>query len=423
MTLDDVIFHHESIQANDPDWLISLREQGIDALKAHGFPARKTEAWKYTRCSELLKPDYSMVIPPITMAAKQIAPYLLTQGNYLVFVDGVYQPNVSKSQPTICPLSQALTTRSSLIEQHLGSVANLNEAGFSGLNTAMLRDGAFVHINENIAEPIQLLFFSTSRISFVSHLRNLIITEPNTQASIIESYIGLDDTACYFNNVVTETLMGDNSQLDYYKLQQESAAGFHVNSHFIRQHTQSQLRHLNVDIGAKLARNGLQSTIHGEASDCQFNGLYLIRDEQHIDNHTHLHHQAPNTTSAQYYKGIMADKGHGVFNGQVTVDPQAQKINAEQQNRNLILSKNAAIDTKPELQIHADDVKCAHGATIGQLDKTALFYLQSRGIDSITAKAMLTYGFAKELLVDIKHPPIKTYLEQQLQNWLELIDA
>lgn len=419
MKLDDIILQPI---ANQRPWLYRLKQQANAAIQEHGFPLRKTENWKYTQCKPILQTDYHTSQQKIAIEQPYLAQHQLTDDYCLVFVDGLYRDDLStlssQSGVTVCPMSAALINHEALIAQHLGKLANINTPGFTATNTALFEQGVFIHIADNCAlhGSIQILSIASGNTCSNHHARHLVIVGENSQASVIEHYVSLDEQADYFNNIVTESFVAKNSQLHYYKLQLESSNAFHIHDHFIEQQAESQLEHVNIDIGSQLTRNWLQTNLQGEQANCLLRGLYYANQKQHIDNHTRIEHNVPNTQSDEYYKGIISDHARAVFNGQVLVAENAQKTDAQQQNRNLLLSAKAEIDTKPELQIHADDVKCAHGATIGQLDKTALFYLRSRGIDEATAKAMLTYGFAEEMLMRINNQTIRDYLEQPLSE-------
>ncbi len=265
--------------------------------------------------------------------------------------------------------------------------------------------------NAVIEKPVNLLYLSgLNDQPFASHPRNLIILSENSQATIIESYIGLDDSD-YFTNTVTEVCMKQNAHLQHYKIQQESMQGYHVGNLNIAQAQDSNVESHSISLGGALVRNDIHSCLEATGAEIMMNGLYMATGRQHVDNHTRVDHLKPNTRSHEIYRGVLNDHARGVFNGKVVVHKDAQKTDAVQSNANLLLSDNAEVDTKPELEIYADDVKCAHGATVGQLDQDMLFYLRSRSIDETTAKSLLTYAFAGEVIRKIKLDPVRKRLE------------
>tara|TARA_R110000868_G_scaffold8205_7_gene42799 strand:+ start:119145 stop:120422 length:1278 start_codon:yes stop_codon:yes gene_type:complete len=425
MTVDDFLqqYHSAELPGIDQAWLQDLRAQGLNGLEEHGFPAVKEENWKYTRVTPILKPEYHLA-KLVEVNQTQIQQHIVTDGSVLVFINGHYSDSHSQLKAgdnvLVDSLANAIDTHYEVVSRHLGQVANIETSGFASLNTAMMQDGAFIHIAKDavVKRPIQLIFISTGAEHMINHTRNLILADTHSQADIFTTYVSLDDSL-YFNTIVNEIVLGDNAQLKLYKSQLESPNAFHVNYTFTQQARDSQFYHYNMDCGSQLTRNWLETQLQQPGAYCSFNGLYLIKDKQHIDNHTRIDHQAANTNSHEFYKGILNDKGRGVFNGQVMIRPDAQLVNAEQQNRNLLLSTGAEIDTKPELEIYADDVKCSHGATIGQLDEASIFYLQSRGISRDEAKAILTHGFGYEVLENFEHEGFREQCTKHLESWLD----
>ncbi|MCH8319816.1 MAG: Fe-S cluster assembly protein SufD, partial [Acidobacteria bacterium] len=271
---------------------------------------------------------------------------------------------------------------------------------------------------EVIQEPIHLLFLSTAAEEAVAvHPRNLILVDSNSQVTIVESYIGLHK-GVYFTNSVTEIVAAENAVVDHYKLHQESKKAFHIATLQVHQDRSSSVRTFNATLGGKLTRNEVNVVLDGEGAECNLDGLYLISGSQHVDNHTRLEHAKPHCDSREMYKGILDEKATGVFHGRIVVLPGAQKTDSKQTNNNLLLSDEALINTKPQLEIYANDVKCTHGATIGQLDPDALFYLRSRGIDKITARSLLIYAFASQVVNRIKVDLVRTELDDYLFSWL-----
>ena len=284
------------------------------------------------------------------------------------------------------------------------------------MNTAFISDGAFVYIPKDsiVDAPIHLLFIATaSGKPEVSHPRNLIVAGANTQVKIVESYVGLDK-AVYFTNAVTEIVAGENSVIDHYKLQRESVQAFHVATLQIQQARSTTFSTCSISMGGALVRNDVNAVLDGEGCESVLNGLYLVTGQQHVDNHTQIDHAKPHCSSREFYKGILDEKARGVFNGRIIVRPGAQKTDSKQTNKNLLLSEGALVNTNPQLEIYADDVKCTHGATIGQLSADVLFYLRSRGINLETARNLLTYAFASDITSRIKIESIRTELENIL---------
>jgi Fe-S cluster assembly protein SufD len=333
-----------------------------------------------------------------------------------VFINGVFDEQLSSFEEIgagvrVASLASAIESGDSAVERHLGKIASFDQAAFTALNTAFVSDGAFIELaNDAVVEqPIHLLFISGGET--VSHPRNLIVAGRHSRASVIESYVSLRDGE-YFTNAVTEIALGEGAHLDHYKLQRESESAFHVGTVQVREKREARLHSFSFAVGGALARTNIYTSLDGDASTCTLNGLYLADGTQHIDNQTAIEHIAPNCPSHEVYKGVLDGRSHGVFNGKVYVHPEAQKTDGKQSNNNLLLSPSARVDTKPQLEIFADDVKCTHGATVGRLDEVAMFYLNSRGIGPETARMLLTYAFAADVLETIELEPLKKELER-----------
>jgi Fe-S cluster assembly protein SufD len=411
--------------AGEPEWLASLRREAFARFTALGFPTTKNEEWKYTgvgpiarvpfrsagdqpRLRDISQPD------PSFAKASEGATLPGGQGIRFVFVNGRYSAELSRAglRPVVRSLREALLEKPELLEPHLARHASFEKSAFTALNTAFLEDGAFVRIPRDtiLEEPIHLIFFSEDGGGpAVSHPRNLILAEPNSQARIIETYVG--EGANYFTNSVTEVVCGDGAVLEHYKLQRESLAAFHVQTVQAAQERGSNFASHNICLGAALARTDINVLFNAEGSECTLNGLFLPGGSQHVDNHTLIDHAKPHCTSRELYKGILDGRARGVFHGKIIVRPDAQKTDALQTNKNLLLSREALVNSTPALEILADDVKCRHGSTIGQLDANSLFYLRSRGIGEQEARSLLTYGFAADLANRIRIPWIREELE------------
>jgi Fe-S cluster assembly protein SufD len=318
-------------------------------------------------------------------------------------------------------LAAALTSDSAFIEKQLGRCALTEGNSFAALNQAFFLDGGFVHVpaGVSIVEPIQFVFVSTAKQSGETiQPRNLIVAGADSKATVIESYIS-EDTTAYFTNAVTEIVAGDNAALEYVKFQDESANAFHLATIAGELGRASNVKIHSFALGAKLSRNNIRANLAGEGLECILNGLYLTRGEQLADHHMVVEHAQPHCASHEYFNGILDDKSKGVFHGRIFVRPLAQKTDAKQTNKNLLLSDDATVDTKPQLEIYADDVKCTHGATVGQLNDESIFYLRSRGIGKDTARRMLIHAFAGEIIARVKCDPVREELDKIVWERLE----
>ena len=410
------------------NWLSSTRQDALDQFYQLGFPTTRDEDWKYTRVSAIEKRQFAPShVASTSQDLSDLSQFLIPglECSLLAFVDGVYMPALSSIAPlpndvSIEPLSRALERAPEVIEDHLGRHLPAYSSGFSALNTAFVNEGAYIHLGANarLNQPVLLLFVSTTNDQeLISHPRVLIVAEPGSDATVIEKYASQGDSNVYFNNVVTEVSIGENANIHHYKIQDESRKAFHIATLEVRQAKAAQFVSHCVSLGGQLVRNDINTDLD-EHSVCELNGLYVANGRQHMDFHTRVDHRAPHTTSKEFYKGILDGRARGVFNGRVYVHPDAQKTDAQQSNKNLLLSRDAEIDTKPQLEIYADDVKCAHGATVGQLDDNMVFYLRSRGIDEAAARGLLTYGFASEVIDAMALNAVKESLHEQLIAWL-----
>jgi len=310
-----------------------------------------------------------------------------------------------------------------IVEQSFGATLAQNQHGFTALNTAYAQDGYVVYLpNGKVLDKVLEIVFVNQSTDTVHHSRNLIIAEANTQCTIIERHSGSDNQV-YLSNTITEIIAGENAHIDHYKIQQESAEAFHIGGVFINQNAGSQVKNHNIALSGLVTRNDTQTNLLGQGAHMEMNGLVLGQGRQHIDNHTEVNHAVPNCTSDEYYKTVLDDNSRSVFRGRIIVAQDAQLTNADQQNNNLLLSANAEADSKPQLEIYADDVKCSHGATVGQLDPKAMFYLKSRGINAEQAQALLTFAFVNEVVermtVDTVRKELTNILAGELLSGLE----
>jgi Fe-S cluster assembly protein SufD len=415
-----------------PAWLQSLREQARTRLGEIGFPTIEHEEWRFTNVAPLRKwPLHAAEAGARQVGPADIEPFRLAGDGYcLVFVDGRFRPELSN-----LPLNDAPVRAGSLRAQWDGDARELQQdlarhAGgdgnfFTALNTASFEDGAFVSVPAEavVEQPVQLLYLAASEQPGAAvHARNLIVAHHGSSLKVIESYASLTD-APHLTNAVTELALGPGARVEHCKLQNENACAFHIAAVQAAQSRDSHWLSHSIATGARLARNQIQSRLGAEGAEAILNGLYLARGEQLIDHHTVVDHAQPRCESHEFYYGILAGRAHGVFNGKIFVRQDAQKTNAKQTNRNLVLSDHALINTKPQLEIFADDVKCTHGATVGQLNDEALFYLRSRGIGASLARRMLVRAFANDAVERITLAPVRAHLEQLLTRWFEGLDT
>jgi Fe-S cluster assembly protein SufD len=409
-----------------PQWARSLRLSAITRFEELGFPTTKNEDWHYTSVSPIAEREFEPLAGKRAtgkVTAAQLAPFTFgaTDWPTLVFVNGRFNAALSSVAAlpdgvSVMPLARAYDELPLLVEQHMGRIASMDAHTFTALNTAFINDGAVVHVKQDVelARPIHLLFVSDEgAVNGVAQPRNLIVLDKFSRATVIESYAGLPSArAAYFTNAVTEAIVGDGATFTHLKLQRESPQAFHVGTVDVDQGRDSHLVSFSWATGAALSRTNIYTELRGEGCGATLNGLYLGDGDQHIDHQTRIEHIAPNCYSRELYKGILDGTAHGVFNGKVYVHPAAQKTDGKQTNNTLLLSERAQIDTKPQLEIFADDVKCTHGATVGRLDDNSLFYMKSRGINARTARELLTYAFAADVLETLEVPEVKRGLQQ-----------
>lgn len=405
------------------------RKQALLRFNELGFPTKKNEEWKYTDISGILKLDINSLdgISKLIISEKDLVAKVPFASHFtrLVFVNGVYQKALSSidtgnDKIKLDCFSSGLINHSSLFKEKYTQLAPAQEEAFTALNTAFGKEGAFLHIPDNteLKDPICFIFLTKNEKGTIfSQPRNLITIGNHSSASIIEMHASLDESIS-FTNSVSEIFVGENSSLDYYKIEDRNEQSFHIDGTYASQEKSSHLTSTNITSGGKLVRNKLGITLNGEHCETHMNGLYFGSSSNHIDNHTMVDHAKPNCYSNELYKGVMNDKSTSVFSGKILVRKDAQKTNAFQSNKNILLSDEATVNSKPQLEIFADDVKCSHGATTGQLNEEALFYLQARGIGEDKAKALLMYAFANEIIERVKINSLREYLENQLNESL-----
>ena len=396
--------------------LHDIRTAAIKNFENKGFPTKKEEAWKYTSLNAILKNDFS-VFPNTenTIEYRDVKKYFLHEiDSYkVVFVDGVFSSNLSSTTHDgidVCLMSSALNKPKykMVIDTYFNQIASKDES-LTSLNTAFANEGAYINIPKSkVADkPIEIMYFSTgSEKALLVQPRNLVIVGENSHVQIIERHQCLNDNAVLTNSV-TEIFAAKRAIVDYYKIQNDAAEANLIDNTYVSQKQESHVSVQTFSFGGNLTRNNLNFSHFGERLTSTLNGITIIGEKQHVDNYTLVHHAAPNCESFQDYKGIFSDRATGVFNGKVYVEKEAQKTNAFQKSNNILLSDKATINAKPQLEIFADDVKCSHGCTVGQLDETALFYMQQRGIPKKEAKALLMYAFSNAVIENIKIPELK----------------
>ncbi|HEX5411303.1 MAG TPA: Fe-S cluster assembly protein SufD [Terriglobia bacterium] len=409
--------------ATVPEWLSDLRSEGMKAFAEMGFPTTRQEDWKY--CN----------VAPIASVRFQPADYQLSDrvrrkveevscagadGTRLVFLNGHYVEELSAVREvpkgtTVTSLAKALMNEEG-VSAHLGRYAAYKTHPFVALNTAFLQDGAFINVPKGVAleKPVEILYVSTgSETPWVAHPRNLVVAAQGSQLTVVETYMGLGEGA-YFNNAVTEIVAEDNAKVDYIKLQDESTEAFHVATVLAYAARNAGAVTNSIQFGARLGREELTSVLDGEGAEAYLYGLYVTDGQQLIDNHTTIDHAQPHCSSREFYKGILDGKSTAVFNGKILVRKDAQKTDSKQSDKNLLLSETASINTKPQLEIFADDVKCTHGATVGQIDPESIFYLRSRGLGLEEARSLLVEAFAAEVIDHVKFQPLRKKLKASL---------
>ena len=407
-------------------WLRKLREDSFARFCEVGFPTTHDEDWRFTNVSAIAQTAFRLPEAAAKVSAQQIEPYRLPGAAcHLVFVNGRFDAKLSfvSSLPkgvSVGSLAEEIRRDPKPLEKHLGQYLNTQRDVFCALNTAFLEDGAYVHIGRGtvLEAPVYLLFVTTaSDAPLMTHPRNLIIAEEDSQATVVEDYVSLGGGVA-FSNAATELVAGEHTVLSHYLIEREHTDAYNVSTLRLQQGRSANVASHSVLLGGGLVRNNVHPVLAGEGADCLINGLFIGNGRQHMDNYMLVEHASPHCDSRQFYNGILDDQAHGVFHGRIIVHKDAQKTDAKQTNRNLLLSDDAQIDTKPQLEIYADDVKCTHGATIGQIDENALFYLRSRGIDELSARKLLLFAFASECLDRMKPSPAREQVEKLIHSYL-----
>ena len=411
-----------------PSWLKGLRQEAFSRFAETGFPTTHDEDWRFTNVSAISNTEFHRA-PETTVTAEDLAVFRTADfACQLVFLNGRFAPALSRIPALpkgvkISSLGETLASDPAGLQKHLGGYLSFQRDAFAALNTAFMEDGAYVYVPRGtvMEQPIYILYVSVSgEKPSIEHPRNLIVMEENSQATIVEDYVSLQDggPAASFSNTVTELVAGENAVVSHYMVVRPAQDAFNVSTLRIQQGRSSNTATHSLLLSGALVRNNVHPVLAGEGAECLINGLFMANGRQHMDNYMLVEHASPHCNSRQFYNGVLNGQAHGVFHGRIIVHKDAQKTDAKQTNRNLLLSDEAQIDTKPQLEIYADDVKCTHGATIGQVEENALFYLRSRGLDEAQAKHLLLLAFANECLDRMNSEQVRNHLKQLVTEWL-----
>jgi Fe-S cluster assembly protein SufD len=409
-------------------WVELVRDSAIDRFEVLGFPSVREEEWKYTNLAQLAKETFLANVAETTVSAEESGrfSYPETTNTHIVLINGLLREDLSQTRGlesiVAIDLFNAIADArySKIVREYLASNANYHDNGLTALNTAFLQSGVFVLIPKNVQldAPLQITHIADpNKAATVNFPRVLVVAEENSSARLIESYVSTTDDR-YFTNAVVEVVVKDGARLEHTRLQRESREAFHVATTSAELGRSSSYNATSINLGAKLSRHDISVVMDHEGAECWVDGLYVVGADQHTDTHSVIDHKQPNCTSHQLYKGILDGNGRAVFNGKIFVREGAQKTDALQTNKNLLLSSAARVDTKPQLEIYADDVKCAHGAAVGQINEDELFYLQTRGLNPELGRNLLTYGFAEEVIGKIKTASIRAQLDGDVLNRL-----
>ena len=399
-------------------WIDRIRKEAFQKLSRLPYPTQDQEEWKYTSVEPIVSTPFQLAgrkEPALPFEKRKHLTFSGVHAIRRVFVNGYYSPGLSSAEllpkgVRVENLSWTLQNDPARLETTLAQQAK-DQNNFIAINTAFFQDGTFIYLPKGtlLEHPIHLIYFAQSNgFPIAAHPRTLVMADEGSEGRIVETYMG---DGFYWTNAVTEIVLKENARVHHCKIQEESIEAVHLASYFIDQGRDSSMDSHAISLGGKMARNDLRVLLNAEGSEVFLNGLYVTDDNQHVDNQTLIDHAKPHSTSDELYKGILGGQSNGIFNGRIIVRPNAQKTRAQQTNKNLLLSDRAKINTKPLLEIHADDVRCNHGATIGRLDDNQLFYLRSRGIGEVEARTLLTYAFASDMLQRLSYGPLETYLE------------
>ncbi len=425
--------HFEELQAvlpgSDQPWLVRMRESAVQSFRDQGLPTPKLEDWRFTNLKALETLDFRAVaassVPNVPDNVLDGPRGAVGDAHLIVLVDGIVDAALSdlKSLPDgvqIRSLAASITTEPEKLENYLGKLDDPKLRALSALNQALFQDGVFIELEAHavLERPVHILCLQRSGDPPTAvHPRNLIVAHAGSSATIVEHHLRMSPTQALVNTV-TEVFVEEGAHIEHIKLQEESDSAFHLAALFVKQARDSRFRSHSLALDGGLTRFDIHAVLAEPGAECRLNGLYAPQNDEHIDHHTTVEHAAPHTNSFELYKGILDGSAKGIFHGRIHVRPDAQKINAMQTNRNLLLSDRASVNTKPQLEIYADDVRCSHGAAIGQLDEDALFYLRTRGIDAAEAKSLLTFAFANEVTAELPIDTLRRYTESFVMDWL-----
>ncbi len=426
---DSYLAAFEAAQADraGPGWLAPVRKGAIARFAEVGLPTLQDEDWKYTDVSPIAGTRFGRAAPEESLHPSRLQPFWVggPEVHRLVVVNGRHAASLSAIGPMpqgvrVGSLADALTDEAGGLRDEFTRLADGHSRPFTTLNTALFEDGVglIVPAEAVIEAPVHVVYVTTgSADPVVAHPRSWIVAGARSRVSIIESFVSLGDAPCW-TNAVTQIVAQDGAQVDHYKTQEDKQDSFHVGEVAVWLGRDSALRSHVVTLGGRLVRNEYHAVFGGEGGHCTINGLYLLNGRQHVDNHLRVEHARAHCTSREFFKGVLEDQSRGVFTGRIFVAPNAQKSDAQQTNKSLLLSEDARVESRPQLEIFADDVRCTHGATIGQVDEEALFYLRTRGLDPDAARNLLVYGFAEDSLQQVRYEPLRRYLEQRLLDRL-----
>jgi Fe-S cluster assembly protein SufD len=407
--------------AGAPAWLRELRKAAFARFSAAGFPTLRDEDWRFTSLAPLTRTSFRLARGSANeFTVSDLVQWRMERAAVrLVFVDGRLEPQLSNwgalpKGVTVNGLAKEIASQPYALEKHFGRYLNIDRDPFAALNTAFAEDGAYIHVSRGVAveQPIHLLFVTTPGATpAMTHPRNLIVVEDEGQATVIEDYVSHGAGVAAFSNAVTELVAGRNANVQHVMIEREHLETYNFSTLRIEQARSANVASHSLLLGGALVRNNVHPVLHGEGAECLINGLFIGAGRQHLDNYMLVEHASPHCASRQFYNGILDQQAHGVFHGRIVVHKDAQKTDAKQTNRNLLLNDDAQIDTKPQLEIYADDVKCTHGATIGQIEENALFYLRSRGVGEMEARRLLLEAFAGECIERMKAGAAREYTE------------
>ena len=422
--LDSFTAFEKRAAGQDLPWLRKLRADAFARFCETGFPTTRDEDWRFTNVAAIARTRFQL--PPmrtVRLATPEIAPLRLPgAGARLVFVNGQFAEELSQIPATVnaSSLKQKIANSPEAVRGVLGHYLEIERDPFTALNTAFAEDGAYLHVRRGtvLEAPVHLIFISTeSDQPAMSHPRNLLVFDDESEATIVEEYFSLG-SGPVLSNGATELIAGENTTVSHYMVEREHGEAFNISTLRIQQGRSANVASHSLLLGGGLVRNNVHPVLAGEGGECLINGLFVGHGREHLDNYMYVEHASPHSSSRQFYNGILDGQAHGVFHGRIVVHKEAQKTDAKQTNRNLLLSDDAQIDTKPQLEIYADDVKCTHGATIGQIEENALFYLRSRGIDEAAARRLLLLAFASECVQRMRAGAARAHVEQLIHDYL-----